>query len=92
MFFLVYLDDIFVFLKIEKEYVAHMTKVLKIIGRHWLYEKLSKYYFAKVKFQYLHYIMGKVGDKINLAKMKTIMQWNMPCVGLLPPFQFFTIM
>jgi hypothetical protein len=73
-FVLVYLDDILVFSKNEEEHIVHMSKVLKILRKHWLYAKLSKCHFAKDELHYLGHVVGKDGVKVNPAKIEIVMK------------------
>ena len=77
-FVLLCFDDILVFSKDEEEHVAHIHKVLKILRKHQLYAKLSKCHFAKDELHYLGHVVGKYGNKVDPAKIKTIMRWNTP--------------
>jgi len=42
-FFIMFLDDIFIYSKLEKEYENHLRLVLQVLREHQLYAKLSKY-------------------------------------------------
>jgi hypothetical protein len=77
-FVLVYPDNILVFSKNEEEHVAHMSKVLKILREHQLYEKLSKCHSAKDELHNLGHVVGKDGVKVDPAKIETVMKWNTP--------------
>ena len=55
-----------------------MSKVLKILRKHRLYAKLSKYHFAKDELYYLGHVVGKDGVKVDPAKIETIMKLNTP--------------
>ena len=45
-FILVFLDDIFVYSKSDKEHTEHLRKTFEILCDHKLYAKMSKCFFA----------------------------------------------
>ena len=57
-FFLVYLDDIFVFSTTLDEHVFHVKKVFDVLKREELYVKLSKCEFEKTSLVYLGHIVS----------------------------------
>jgi len=44
-FYIVYLDDILIFSKTEKEYIRHLQEICQCLKEHELYAKPSKYSF-----------------------------------------------
>lgn len=79
-FFLVYLDDILVFSKTWEEHVEHVRKVLDVLREEKLYVKMSKCEFAKKSLVYLGYIVGGGHLKVDLAKVKVIVNWPKPSI------------
>ena len=80
-FILVFLDDIFVYSKNEKEHEMHLRKTLEVLHTHQLYAKLSKCFFAKEKIVYLGRVISKDGIHIDPDKVKAIVEWPTPkCV------------
>lgn len=80
-FIVVFLDDIFVYSKSDKEHALHLRKTLDILRAHKLYAKMSKCSFAKDKLVYLGRVISKDGIHIDQDKVKTIVDWPIPkCV------------
>ena len=80
-FILVFLDDIFVYSKNEKEHEMHLRKTLEVLCAHQLYAKLSKCFFAKENIIYLGRVISKYGIHIDLDQVKAIVEWLTPkCV------------
>ena len=68
-FVMAYLDDIAIYLKTLKKYIEHVKKVLKVLISQSLQFKASKCEFHKKEIEYLGYIVGKEGIKMNLEKI-----------------------
>ena len=58
-FYIVYLDDILIYLNTEEEYWEYIRKVLKALLIHRLYIKLSKYTFNRTEVIFLGFVIGK---------------------------------
>ena len=74
----VYLDDILVFSKTEEEHAEHLRTVLELIRQHKLYVKLSKCSFLKEEVEYLGFLVGANGVRVNPAKVKAVMEFPTP--------------
>jgi TFIIF-interacting CTD phosphatase-like protein len=74
---LVYLDDILVFSKNQKEHLEHFDKVFDILHKNMLYAKLTKCYYAKEEVEYLGHV-GKDGIKVDPRKIETMAKWVRP--------------
>ena len=48
-FVLIFIDDILIYSKIEKEHLLHLRTVLQTLREHQLYAKLEKCEFFKTK-------------------------------------------
>ena len=57
-FFIVYLDDIFIFSETCEEHVKHVKLVLGVLKKEKFYLKMSKYEFGKNSLVYLGHIVG----------------------------------
>jgi hypothetical protein len=71
----VFLDDILIYSKIEREHEEHLRIVLSCLRENKLYGKLSKCSFFQKEIHYLgHIIFGK-GISVDPEKVKAIMEW-----------------
>ena len=68
-FAMAYLDDIAIYFKTMKKHVTHVKKVLEVLASRSLRLKTSKYEFHKKEIEYLGYIVGKKGIKMNPEKI-----------------------
>eukprot|EP00253_Pinus_taeda_P008878 PITA_08878 len=74
----VFLDDILIYSRNEKEHLEHLRLVLQCLRENKLYGKLSKCSFFEREIQYLgHTISGK-GIAVDYSKIETIMTWPTP--------------
>ena len=74
-FVLVFLDDILVYSKNEKEHEEHLRLTLQMLREHQLYAKLSKCDFYRDRIQYLGHIISEEGISVDPEKIKAIMNW-----------------
>ena len=77
-FWIVYIDDIFIFAK-NKENLEHFTKhVLKSLQKANLYLKTSKCEFFKTKIEYLGLIIEEGKMMMDPTKLNRICDWLIP--------------
>ena len=76
--FFVFLDDILVYSKNEKEHEKHLRLTLKLLREHQLYAKLSKCDFYRDRSQYLGHIISEEGISVDPEKIEAIMNWPTP--------------
>ena len=74
-FFLVFIDDILVYSKNEKEHEEHLSLTLHFLREHQLYAKLSKSDFYRDRIQYLGHIISEEGILVDPEKIEAIMNW-----------------
>lgn len=74
----VYLDDILIFSRSQEEHNAHVKLVLERLRSAKLYANPSKCVFDQDEVEYLGYILGKDGLKMNPKKLSTIVDWPEP--------------
>ena len=67
-FVLVFLDDILVYSKNEKEHEKHLRLTLNLLREHQLYAELSKCDFYRDKIQYLGHIISEEGISMDPEK------------------------
>ena len=70
---MVYLDDIFIYLKIFEEYIKYIKIILgKFVLRKFMVKR-EKCDFYKYKIDFLGFIIEREGIKINFIKIKKIL-------------------
>jgi Reverse transcriptase (RNA-dependent DNA polymerase) len=74
-FIVTYLDNIFIYSKNEKEHTGHVIKVLETLERTGLKINEEKSTFHQTEVEFLEYILTTTGVKINLEKIKVILDW-----------------
>jgi hypothetical protein len=77
-FVIIFLDDIFVYSKLEEEHEQHLRLVLQVLRGHQLYAKLSKCSFYQRKIHYLGHIISKEGIVMDPEKVEAIREWSVP--------------
>ena len=77
-FVLVFFDDILIYSETWKEHLHHLEEVLKILHDQYLFSKLSKCEFSLRELLYLGHINGQYGVKVDLEKIKAIIEWPHP--------------
>ena len=73
-----YMDDFIILAKTMKELEERTIWFLKIVEKHNLYFKWSKYDFNMKEILILEVIIGKEQVKIEQEKIKAIKEWKMP--------------
>jgi hypothetical protein len=89
-FVIVFLDDILIYSKSEKEHEQHLRMVLQVLREHQLYAKLSKFSFYHNQIHYLSHIISEEGVVVDPKKIRAIEGWPTPrnvsemrsCMGL----------
>jgi hypothetical protein len=74
VFVIIYLDDILIFSKTEKEYKEHIRKILRRLINKNLRIKTEKTEFHAKKVDFLGFVVGRKGVKINKKKIQTILE------------------
>jgi len=74
----VFIDNILVYSKNEKEHENHLRVVLICLRENQMYGKLSKCSFFQKKAHYLGHIISGEGILVDLEKVKAIMDWLVP--------------
>jgi hypothetical protein len=73
----VFIDDILIYSKNEREHEEHLRVVLSCLRENNLYVKLSKCSFQK-EIHYLGHIISSEGISVDPEKIKVIMEWPVP--------------
>jgi hypothetical protein len=74
----VFLDDILIYSKNEREHEEHLRVVLSCLRENKLYGKLSKCSFFQREIHYLGHIISGEGISVDPEKVKAIMEWPVP--------------
>jgi hypothetical protein len=75
-FCIVYLDDILIFSKTREEHTEHLKQVCNRLREAELYAKPSKCVFYKQELDFLGFIIGVDGIKMDPARVQTIKEWE----------------
>ncbi len=71
-FVITYLNDIMIYLKILKEYVSYVFKVLKCLNKRNLHLKLKKCEFHQKEIDFLKFVVKRHELRINSKKLQAI--------------------
>ena len=77
-FVIVYLDDIFIFSKTLEDHMMHICKVFEKLREEKLLINLKKCSFVKKELVYLGFVILVEGLKMDLEKVKAILEWPTP--------------
>jgi Reverse transcriptase (RNA-dependent DNA polymerase) len=80
IFYIVYLDDIMVYLERIEDYKKHVRKVLERLWQYNLYIKLSKCLFSIEELEFLGYIIGILGILMDYHRVAIIRDWSTPTI------------
>ena len=72
-FVVIYLDNILIYNKNEKEHTGHVIKVLEALERTGLKINEKKLTFYQTEVEFLKYILTTIGVKINSEKIKAVL-------------------
>ncbi|GJV08571.1 putative reverse transcriptase domain-containing protein [Tanacetum coccineum] len=77
-FVIVFIDDILIHSRDEKEYEEHPKAILELLKEEKLYAKFSKCEFCIPKVQFLGHVIDSRGIHIDPAKIESIKDWASP--------------
>ena len=77
-FCLVYLDDILIYSRDEKEHLEHIRLVLEKLREHRLYAKMSKCEFLRSTISYLGHNISSAGIGVEERKIWAVSSWERP--------------
>ncbi|WVZ76961.1 hypothetical protein U9M48_024869 [Paspalum notatum var. saurae] len=77
-FVVVFIDDILIYSKNEKEHEEHLRVVLTRLREHKLYAKFSKCAFWLKEVGFLGHILSEKGVAIDPSKVKDVLNWKQP--------------
>ncbi len=74
----IYIDDIVIYSKTADKHVRHIENVLDRLRKHGLRVKFSKCQLIQHKMEYLGFLVGKDGLKVNSKKVQAINDFPTP--------------
>ncbi|WVZ84760.1 hypothetical protein U9M48_031751 [Paspalum notatum var. saurae] len=77
-FVVVFIDDILVYSKNEKEHEEHLRIVLSRLRDHKLYAKFSKCAFWLKEVAFLGHILSAKGVAVDPSKVEDVLNWKQP--------------
>ncbi|WVZ70797.1 hypothetical protein U9M48_019434 [Paspalum notatum var. saurae] len=77
-FVVVFIDDILVYSKNEKEHEEHLQIVLSRLREHKLYAKFSKCAFWLKEVAFLGHILSAKGVAVDPSKVEDVLNWKQP--------------
>nr|GFB04566.1 putative reverse transcriptase domain-containing protein [Tanacetum cinerariifolium] len=77
-FMIVFIDDILIYSKNEKEHEEHLKEILGLLKEDNLYSKFSKCEFWISKVQFLGHVIDSRGIHVDPAKIESVKDWASP--------------
>jgi hypothetical protein len=77
-FVVVFIDDILIYSKNEKEHAKHLRIVLQCLRDHKLYAKFSKCEFWLNSVKFVGHTISKDGISVDPSKVQEVMDWKPP--------------
>nr|GFA46147.1 putative reverse transcriptase domain-containing protein [Tanacetum cinerariifolium] len=77
-FVIVFIDDILVYSKDEKEHKEHLKAILELLKKEELYAKFSKCEFWIPKVQFLGHVIDSQGIHVDSADIESVKDWASP--------------
>nr|GFC20407.1 putative reverse transcriptase domain-containing protein [Tanacetum cinerariifolium] len=75
---IVFIDDILIYSKNEKEHEEHLKAILGLLNEEKLYVEFSKCKFWIPKVQFLGHVIDSRGIHVDPAKIESIKDWASP--------------
>nr|GEW97811.1 putative reverse transcriptase domain-containing protein [Tanacetum cinerariifolium] len=77
-FVIVFIDDILIYSRKEKEHANHLRIILELLRKEKLYAKFSKYDFWIRIVQFFGHLIDSQGLHVDPAKIKAVKNWISP--------------
>ena len=78
VFLVVYMDDLLVFSKTEEEHFRNLETVLERLKRNELYVSPKKCEFFQTEIDFLGFLVGRDGIRVNPEKVDVLKTWPKP--------------
>ena len=78
VFVIIFIDDILIYFKTQKDHARHMHIVLQKLREHHLYAKFSKCEFWLEEVSFLGHVLSKDGIAVDPSKVQDVLDWNQP--------------
>ncbi|KAD7479605.1 hypothetical protein E3N88_02741 [Mikania micrantha] len=75
---IVFIDDILIFSRTEKDHSQHLREMLMTLRRERLYAKFSKCAFWLREVQFLGHVVNSSGISVDPSKIETVIKWSPP--------------
>ncbi|XP_016205923.1 uncharacterized protein LOC107646239 [Arachis ipaensis] len=73
-----FIDDILIYSRTEKEHEEHLRMVLQILKEKKPYAKLSKCEFWAKEVKFLGHVVSNGGIGVDPAKIEVVLEWEQP--------------
>ncbi len=77
--YIIFLNDIFIYFNIFKEYKKYFKNILKIFNQYNFFVNLNKYKFYIQKMSFLNFVIFLENVFIKIDHIQTILQWSISC-------------
>ncbi|GKE80223.1 putative reverse transcriptase domain-containing protein, partial [Tanacetum coccineum] len=77
-FVIVFIDDILIYSKSEKEHEAHLKTILDLLKEEKLYAKFLKCEFWLKEIQFLGHVVNRNGIHVDPIKVESVKNWKTP--------------
>ncbi|GKA03925.1 putative reverse transcriptase domain-containing protein [Tanacetum coccineum] len=77
-FVIVFIDDILIYSRNEKEHEAHLKTILELLKKEELYAKFSKCEFWINTVKFLRHVIDSSGIHVDPAKIEAVKNWASP--------------
>ena len=77
-FVIVFIDDILIYSKMEREHKEHLRIALRTLQDNQLYAKFSKCEFWVQEVKFLGHVVSKDGILVDSSKIDAVLNWNRP--------------